>query len=155
MRLFFSCALILALSVAPPILHAHPVILHNLSGESIPFNTLKGKWVFINYWASWCDACLAEIKELNQFYAAYHEHIALFAVNYEELNRTEQQLLSKKFHLNYPSLAADPGESLELGQIEALPVTFVFDPHGQLHETIYGGLTAKHLTQYLSRLKNY
>ena len=43
-------------------------VLHNLQGEDIAFSSLKGKWVFINYWASWCQPCIDEIAELNRFY---------------------------------------------------------------------------------------
>ena len=149
MRLFFCWLVILTLSLNSALLAAKPITLKTLDGQSIPFDSLRGKWIFINYWASWCEGCVHEINALNQFNAANTQRIALFAVNYEELAQQELAALVKQFKLTYPSLTEDPGEALQLGTIEVLPVTFVFNPKGQLHTTLYGEVTAKRLSRYL------
>ncbi|WP_419419820.1 TlpA family protein disulfide reductase [Legionella sp. D16C41] len=116
-------------------------VLTTLNGEKIPFTNLKGKWVLINYWASWCQPCLDEIKELNQFYALNKDRIHLFAVNFDELSQTEQTQLIKKLNISYPSLAKDPRSALHLGDLQGVPATFVFDPEGNFKEALYGGQT--------------
>jgi len=149
MRLFFSCAFLFILTLCSFSLFAKPVTLYTLDGQAISFTQLRNKWVFINYWASWCDACTEEIHELNKFYRKNRDRVALFAVNYEDLPIQEQEKLIKQFNLTYPSLKKDPGESLALGDIEALPVTFIYNPQGQLCDKIYGAITARRLTRYL------
>ncbi|STX50042.1 thiol-disulfide oxidoreductase [Legionella busanensis] len=124
---------------------SYAAVLTTLNGEKIPFTSLKGKWVLINYWASWCQPCLDEIKELNQFYQLNKDKIYLFAVNFDELSNHEQLGLIKKLNINYPSLAHDPRAMLKLGDLRGVPATFVFDPAGNFREALYGGQTINSL----------
>ena len=129
--------------VFTPVLHAQPM-LYAAGGQHIPFSTLRGKWVFIQYWASWCESCLAEISELNHFYAKQKQNnMALFAVNYDMLPVEMQSQLVLQYHIQYPTLVKDPAQSLKLGDIRGVPVTFVFDPEGHLSRTLYGKQTEK------------
>ena len=117
-------------------------LLQGINGQDISLSELRGKWVFINYWASWCHSCIDEIPELNRFYEDNrNNNIALFAVNYEMLPLDIQQQLIKKLDIRYPSLKRDPANDLQLGDIRGLPVTFVFNPEGKLINTLYGGQT--------------
>ena len=147
--IFFSrrlLGLFLTLCLITPALAE--VVLHDLSEKLIPFSSLKGKWVMINYWASWCEACLEEIPTLNQFYAENKHKLSVFAVNYDAQTTLIQQQLIKKYHIAYPSLQVDPADALKLGDIRGVPVTFVFDPNGQLNDTLYGGQTMQSLNQF-------
>lgn len=128
--------------------HAN-VILKELNGKPIDFASLKGKWVFINYWASWCQSCLNEIQELNAFYHHYRDKIELYAVNYDDLPLKDQQTLIEAYHITYPSLQEDPAEALSLGQLVGVPATFVFNPKGRLVNTLYGEQNQKTLAYCL------
>ena len=130
-------------------------MLHEMSGHQISFSDLQGKWVFINYWASWCRPCLDEIPELNRFYEEYkNKNVALFAVNYDALPLSKQKQLIKKFDIQYPSLKQDPASALELGEIRGVPVTFVFNPQGQLSNALYGGQSVNTLKQIIQPEKS-
>jgi len=122
--------------------------LQQTDGQDIPLSTLNGKWILINYWASWCKSCLEEIPEFNRFYDTMkHQQVALFAVNYDALPLDKQQQLIRQLDIHYPSLKEDPANALELGDIRGVPVTYVFNPQGVLVSTLYGGQTAKTLKQ--------
>ncbi len=124
--------------------------LHEMNGHNISFAELQGKWVFINYWASWCRPCLEEIPELNRFYDENKtKNVAMFAVNYDALPVDAQKRLIKKFDIRYPSLKNDPAEDLQLGDIRGVPVTFVFNPNGQLINALYGGQSVRSLKQVM------
>jgi len=125
--------------------------LQDLSGREISFADLKGKWVFINYWASWCETCLLEIPELNRFYEENkNKNIEVFAVNFDALPVNKIKRLIKKYDIRYPSLKNDPREFLNLGDITGVPVTFVFNPEGQLTDALYGGQSAENLKHALA-----
>ena len=127
-----------------------PIVLNDIEGRHITFSSLKGKWIFINYWASWCAPCLNEIKTINQFYKTHdNSKFIFFAVNYEGLAKSTQINLIQKHHIHYPSLATDPAASLKLGDITGVPVTFVYNPQGKLEDTVYGELTIERLNAYV------
>lgn len=127
------------------------VVLQRLDGQRIPFNTLKGKWVFINYWASWCAPCLEEIPFFNRLSEENKHSVAVFAVNFDAVGHGEQQRLIQKYKLHYPSLSSDPAKALQLEDIRGVPVTFVFDPKGTLKTTLYGGQSYDNLIAVINK----
>lgn len=116
--------------------------LVDLSGNKVSLSSLKGNWVFINYWASWCHPCVEEIPELNQFYHRFkNDNVKVFGVNYDGLSISKQKHLIKELGIDYPSLEGDPAKTLSLGDIRGVPVTFILNPQGKLHKTLYGPQT--------------
>ncbi len=128
------------------------MLLKDTLGNTIPFSSLKGKWVLINYWAGWCKTCIDEIPELNRFYQKHEQDsVVLFAVNYDGLPVHQQKKLIQKFNIQYPSLASDPALALGLGDIIGVPVTFVINPQGELVDTLYGGQDIKTLDTVIKK----
>ncbi|KTD42372.1 TlpA disulfide reductase family protein [Legionella quateirensis] len=145
---FLLSAVLFMVSVIPG--HAE-VVLNDIQGQKTPFSALKGKWVFINYWAGWCQTCLDEIPEFNRFYQQHkNDPVALYAVNFDALPLFEQRNLIRRFNINYPSLLNDPATDLRLGDITGVPVTFIFNPKGQLVKTLYGGQSVETLNQVIA-----
>lgn len=145
--------LCLSLIISLPV-SAEP-IFKEINGADIPLSSLKGKWVMINYWASWCQPCLDEIPELNQLYNEHKDNLTVFAVNYDAHSIRKQQKLIKKYNIEYPSLINDPAKMLRLGDITGVPMTFVFDPKGELSDTLYGGQTMDALMLSMNLEKNH
>ena len=140
----------LVLMASASLCHAD-LVLKDTHGQSTPFSSLKGKWVLINYWAGWCQTCIDEIPEFNRFYENHKKDpVALFAVNFDTLPLFEQKNLIKRFNISYPNLLKDPSNDLGLGDITGVPITFIFNPKGQLVKTLYGGQTAKTLDQVIA-----
>ncbi len=130
-------------------------MFEDMNGKTTLFSDLQGKWVLINYWASWCKTCIEEIPQINHFYKNHKNNdLALFAVNYDALPLEKQQKLIRKLNILYPSLKEDPSMELELGDIRGLPATFIFNPQGQLSMTLYGGQTVKSLEELFLKLKS-
>ena len=125
--------------------------LVDMQGNKIPFNSLQGKWVMINYWASWCQPCLDEIRALNKFYAQHHNEVALFAVNFDALSVEEQIKLTQYYGIKYPGLQENPASELQLGDIRGVPATFVFSPEGALSQTLYGPQTLASLRSAIKK----
>lgn len=148
--------LISALIFASILPYAHAqALLHDSFGNNTPFSELKGKWVLINYWASWCRTCVNEIPEFNRFYRKHQKDpVALYGVNFEALSQLEQKLLIKKLNIAYPSLLKDPGNDLNLGDIQGVPVTFIINPEGKLVKTLYGGQTVRSLNKALTQAQS-
>ena len=147
MNTVFSFLILIAFSAA-----AHSEIMFkDTHGQNTPFSELKGKWVLINYWALWCATCIEEIPEFNRFYQKHqHDPVALYAVNYDMLSEREQKKIISSLHIKYPNLLHNPAKALRLGDITGVPITFVFNPKGDLVKTLYGGQTAKMLDKVIA-----
>lgn len=125
-------------------------MFHDSHGNSTSLSALKGKWVIINYWASWCHSCIEEVPELNRFYQNHKKDpLVLFGVNYDALPPMDQQRIIRRLDMRYPNLLEDPATILNLGDITGVPVTFIFNPKGKLVKTLYGGQTMKGLEEEL------
>ncbi|MDF1758178.1 MAG: TlpA disulfide reductase family protein [Legionellaceae bacterium] len=129
---------------------ASNLILEDINGSQVDFSTLKGKWVFINYWASWCSPCIEEIAEFNKVFDSNPTNIAIFAVNFDRLTTENQKKVAKDFSIHYPSVQRESTALLALGDISVLPVTFVFNPEGHLATKLYGGQTAEAIKETIS-----
>ncbi|MFT4058210.1 MAG: TlpA disulfide reductase family protein [Legionella sp.] len=127
------------------------ILLKDMKGNNISFASLRGKWIVINYWARWCKTCIEEIPEFNRFYHKHaHDQVALFAVNYDALPTYKQNNLIQELNIQYPSLRRDPAFALGLGNIVGVPVTFIFNPQGELVNTLYGGQNVRSLEKAIS-----
>lgn len=124
---------------------ASDVTFYTLENDKISWSSLKGKWVFIHYWASWCHICLEEIPTLNKFYKQNKDKVALFAVNYDGISLEEQRALAKQLNIQFPSLGEDPGFALGLEDMPGLPATFVFNPNQELADALYGAQSEQSL----------
>lgn len=130
---------------------SHSIFLTDMTGKKISFDSLQGKWVLINYWASWCQPCLHEIPILNNFYEKNKEKVALFAINYDAVPLETQQNLMTQYHMNYPGLSKDPADVLQLGDIVGVPATFVFNPKGEYVKVSYGAQTLNSLHRLIEK----
>ncbi|GAB4393392.1 MAG: hypothetical protein Tsb005_11490 [Gammaproteobacteria bacterium] len=112
------------------------------NGRHQQLSDYRGKWVFINYWASWCSPCIAEIPELNKFYQKYRDNKAVvIGVNYDGVTGNELNTLIDSMKIKFPVMAQDPKEAFGVDNIDGIPFTFVINPEGQLNTTLLGAQT--------------
>ncbi len=119
-------------------------------GNLIHLSDYRGKWIVLNYWASWCGHCQAEIPELNAFYQAHNQKDAVvLAVNIDQTDNQQLPQVIKQLNINYPVLAY-PGPAIGIHEIPGIPTSFLINPHGQLVETIFGELTKQKLEKEMN-----
>lgn len=129
----------------------HPqVTLYPLDAQPIKMESLQGKWVVINYWATWCKPCREEIPAFNEISQQFSDkQVAIFAVNYDQLPKKQLPALVKLMKIRYASLTKDPAQDLGLGDIPGLPATFVFSPQGKLVKRLLGRQTKTSLLKVI------
>jgi len=111
---------------------------------------LQGKWVFINYWATWCKPCRQEIPQLNAFYAAHkNKNILVVGVNYDHLAPEPLSKAISTMGIQFPVLQKDPAAQIGLEEPPALPVTYVIAPTGEIFTSLYGPQTKQDLEAVL------
>jgi len=113
-----------------------------------PFNEplTPNKWIVINYWASWCDACVAEIPDLNRFAAMAKSHdIVFFAVNYDDMPEAIQQSFAKQHSMKFTMLRTNPlSHLIPADAITTLPMTYVISPQGETQQ-LFGMQTTENI----------
>jgi thiol-disulfide isomerase/thioredoxin len=124
-------------------------VLKTFSGKAIDFNDLGKHTVIVNYWADWCEPCKKEIPALNEL-SRLHKEVWILGVNFDGVDRKHQSLLIQKNKIHYFSLPTDPSLALGIGDIPAVPVSFIFDSKGKLKEKLYGPQTVASLEKAIS-----
>lgn len=122
---------------------------YDAEGHPIQLSSYQGKWVFINYWATWCQPCLKELPELNAFYQSQSNKVVVIGVSFDGLPNAEILKLAQKLNLTFPLLSSFPSEKYGIPQISTLPATVVISPQGKLIKTIYGPQTQQTLMAML------
>lgn len=114
---------------------------HDIDGHPISLKAFRGQWVFINYWATFCEPCLTEMPELNAFYHLHQEEAVVLGVSYEALSKEQIRAFAKAHGVEYPMLVDFRAHAEGLPSIEVLPTTLVLSPDGKLWETLVGPQT--------------
>lgn len=118
-------------------------------GSALEWDSLRGQWVLINYWAEWCKPCLEEIPELNALNRA--RHVAVLGVNFDGIKGQQLLELGQKMGITFTMLADDPGPGFDWQLPAALPATFVVNPEGELVEARFGPQTERELIELMNR----
>ncbi|MCU0511418.1 MAG: TlpA family protein disulfide reductase [Anaerolineae bacterium] len=117
--------------------------LDQVQGEPVALLALRGQPVLLNFWATWCAPCLAEMPLLQTLYDDY-ENLHILAINMGEAPAVVAQWAQQQ-RLTYP-LLLDPARRLErLYALRGQPSTFVIAPDGFISAVFYGAVTEDRL----------
>lgn len=119
------------------------------SGQTLDWDSLRGQWVLVNYWAEWCKPCLKEIPELNVL--DDNPDITVLGVNFDGIRGPELVSLGAKMDIRFGMLAEDPGPTFDWQLPVALPATFIVNPDGELLEARFGPQTEEDLLSLIKR----
>jgi thiol-disulfide isomerase/thioredoxin len=124
--------------------------LADTQGKRHSLAEYKGRWVVVNFWATWCVPCIQEIPELARF---RHEHADVVvigvAIDAEDVAKTKQ--FAAKVGHDYPLVISDARVESQLGAVRALPTTRIHDPSGKLVYDKPGRVDAKLLESTTQR----
>ena len=126
----------------------HPALrVTTLSGAAWDLGQQRGKWVIVNYWATWCGPCLQEMPELSAL-AAMRPHIAVIGLAYEDTTAEALRTFMASRPVTYPIALIDiytPPK--DFGAPRGLPTSWLIRPDGSLARKYTGPVTASMLEQ--------
>jgi peroxiredoxin len=112
--------------------------LPDLAGRDVTLANLRGQVVVLNFWATWCGPCRAEIPELVAFKEA-HPEVRMYGISVDD-ERAGAQVgaLSRQYGINYTVLHDIGGAAASAYGVNGIPVTFVLSPDGEIRRVISG-----------------
>jgi cytochrome c biogenesis protein CcmG/thiol:disulfide interchange protein DsbE len=104
----------------------------DLDGKDLSLETLKGKVVLLNFWATWCGPCRAEIPSLIELQNRYNDHMQIVGMVVDDDDENAIRDVVKTESINYPVALAPPQVRMDYGGIAALPTVFIINTDGRV-----------------------
>jgi thiol-disulfide isomerase/thioredoxin len=128
---------------------APPIALETLAGGRISLNELRGQWVLVNFWATWCIPCREEMPYLQQVADDYAGRLTVLAVNLRE-PVADIQSYAAELGLRFRILVAPDDALLLAYDVRGVPLTVVIAPDGRLVHRQIGPLRAPVFDRWLA-----
>jgi peroxiredoxin len=147
--LLASCLLLFSLGAA-----ASEFTLKDTQGHIHHLTDYRGKWVLVNFWATWCAPCLEELPDLAVLYNA-HKNTDLVVIGIAMEYPSAKVVLDfvKERTIPYPIVLGDYKIAKQFGTVEALPTSYLFDQTGKLVSSQSGTVTQDSVEEFISSRK--
>jgi thiol-disulfide isomerase/thioredoxin len=146
-RLLLLLCLILCSATAM----AHDFILKDTQGKLQRLVDYRGKWVLVNFWATWCPPCQEETPDLVALHKAHKDtDLVVIGVALDSTRPAVAEFV-KQYAIPYPIIYSSYTVSeTEVGKVNALPTTYLYDPKGEQVIFQEGGLTRADVETYIA-----
>ena len=128
-----------------------PFSVQTLDGKVLRSADLKGKVVILNFWATWCPPCRAEIPDLVALQDKYRDQVVVLGISMDEGAAEDVRQFAEKFQVNYPVVMATPAIYQAFPGMSSLPTSLIVDRDGMVVQKHIGMLNAA-LTEEETRL---
>ncbi|MHB8460993.1 MAG: peroxiredoxin family protein [Candidatus Limnocylindrales bacterium] len=116
--------------------------LSDLAGRPLSLAALRGRGVWIDFWATWCPPCQAETPVLRDTYAAYRDRgLSLVAISVQETSVADVAAYAARYGLQYTIAADVSADIFHRYGVFALPTQFFVDPNGIIRDVVQGPMT--------------
>ena len=113
--------------------------LKDIEGRALRLSDYKGKVVLLNFWATWCAPCRAEMPDLIKWQREYRRHgLQIIGVTYPPEDPAEVRKFIKSINVNYPIALGEKQSKAVFDEGETIPISVVIDKSGMVREIIQG-----------------
>lgn len=126
--------------------------LPDINGQMQSLDQYRGKWVIVNYWATWCGTCKKELPDLVSLHEGNKDsNIVVVGVNFESIDNDKLKAFVAEQSIPYPVLRSEPVPVTALGKVPALPTTYIIDPEGRVVAGEVGLVTRQNIEDYINQ----
>lgn len=127
--------------------------LEDLDGNKISLSDFKGKKIFINFWATWCPPCKAEMPYMEELYQETKDSdLVILAVNIGDDKKTVQEFITNNKY-SFKVLLDIDAKVGQLYQASSIPTSYFIDTDGHLNDGIVGAMSLDRMKEYVNNLK--
>ncbi len=111
--------------------------LVSIHGDTVRLSDFRGRVVILDFWATWCPPCRAEIPSFVELYKTYRDSgLVVLGVALDKPEKVRQ--FYEDFHMNYPVVIGNRSLAARYGGIAGIPTTFVLDKEGRIFRKYVG-----------------
>lgn len=128
--------------------------LNDLNGNVVQLEDYRGKNVMINFWATWCPPCRAEMPHMQQFYEDYQNETVILGVNLTTTEGRPEGIepFIEEFGLTFPIVLDEEGDVMAGYQVIGYPTTYVIDGSGIIREVYRGAINYEIMQKTIEEL---
>lgn len=130
--------------------------LETLDGKMVKLSDYQGQKVMLNFWATWCPPCRAEMPDMQRFYEDTDEDVEILAVNLTttEKNNSLIGVFVEEFGLTFPILLDAEGDVGIQYKLQPIPTSYLIDQHGHIHHVAIGPMNYDMMVQQFKQMDN-
>ncbi len=126
--------------------------LKNLNGKEVSLSDFRGKNVYVNFFATWCPPCRAEMPDIEKMYQKYKDNdFVVLAVDLGEYSDTVKSFFETN-NLNFPTVLDSDQMVASQYNISAIPVSIFIDKQGNIVAKKVGAMTGGEMELYIKML---
>jgi peroxiredoxin len=127
--------------------------LNTLTGDTVKLSDFRGNRVMINFWATWCPPCRAEMPDMEQFHQ--DKDIVILAVNLTDSETSVENVekFSDEYNLTFPILMDTNLDVATLYMIQPIPTTYMVDSNGIVRYRAFGAMNYDLMVQEFEKME--
>ncbi len=127
------------------------LVVKTIDDKTFDLSKQTGKWVIVNFWATWCSPCLKELPDISAFVTAHKDKVVGIGLDFEDADKADVVKFLQQHPLSYPVAQVgmdDPPKDFEAPK--GLPNTYVIAPDGHVAKAFLGPITTKDLDSVIA-----
>ena len=121
-------------------------MVKTLDDKDFDLSKQNGKFVIVNFWATWCSPCLKELPDISAFVTQHKDKVAAIGLDFEDTDKADVVKFLQTHQLSYPVAQVDPDHPpKDFDKPKGLPNTYVIAPDGHVAKAFLGPITTKDL----------
>ncbi len=125
--------------------------LTDTAGKVHVLSEYKGKWVLVNFWATWCPPCLDEIPDLIALHETKKNNLVVLGVAMDYRNAKQVTDFAEGLFVSYPIILGDRKMAAQIGPVDGLPTSYLYNPQGKLVAHQLGSITREDVEAFIQK----